>query len=151
MITGGVNRRLYIYRFGFMRSRIILWLFVLYELSTTATLIPNPVTPIHVVSRAHDAPVYVSKTDITSTHLASGASDGTAKAWDIMRGFPTHVLRGHGGPARCDFSRRASTRASGCGTSPRAPNTRALGSKSNRRPCMLEGHVRVGRRASVDE
>jgi U3 small nucleolar RNA-associated protein 13 len=53
--------------------------------------------PTRVVSRAHDAPVYVCKADPTSTYFASGATDGTVKVWDIVRGFPTHVLRGHGG------------------------------------------------------
>ncbi|KAH9004299.1 U3 small nucleolar RNA-associated protein [Lactarius hatsudake] len=69
----------------------------IYELPTSATPITKPVSPIRVVARAHDAPVYVCKTDPTSTYLASGASDGTVKVWDIVRGFPTHVLRGHGG------------------------------------------------------
>jgi len=69
----------------------------IYGLPTSATPIPKPVTPIRVVSRAHDAPVYVCKADPTSTYLASGATDGTVKVWDIARGFPTHVLRGHGG------------------------------------------------------
>jgi U3 small nucleolar RNA-associated protein 13 len=69
----------------------------IYGLPTSATPILKPVPPICVVSRAHDAPVYVCKADPTSTYLASGATDGTVKVWDIVRGFPTHVLRGHGG------------------------------------------------------
>ena len=69
----------------------------IYELPTSATPITKPVSPIRMVARAHDAPVYVCKTDPTSTYLASGAADGTVKVWDIVRGFPTHVLRGHGG------------------------------------------------------
>ena len=69
----------------------------IYGLPTSATPILKPVAPMRVVSRAHDAPVYVCKTDPTSTYLASGATDGTVKVWDIMHGFPTHVLRGHGG------------------------------------------------------
>src|SRR5260370_6955492 len=69
----------------------------IYELPTSATPITKPVSHIRVVARAHDAPVYVCMTDPTSTYLASGASDGTVKVWDIVRGFPTHVLRGHGG------------------------------------------------------
>ncbi|KAH9064076.1 U3 small nucleolar RNA-associated protein [Lactarius vividus] len=60
----------------------------IYELPTSATPITKPVSPIRVVARAHDAPVYVCKTDPTSTYLASGASDGTVKVWDIVRGFP---------------------------------------------------------------
>ena len=69
----------------------------IYGLPTSATPILKPVSPIRVISRAHDAPVYVCKADPTSTYLASGATDGTVKVWDIVRGFPTHVLRGHGG------------------------------------------------------
>ena len=69
----------------------------IYELPTSAAPITKPVSPIRVVARAHDAPVYVCRTDPTSTYLASGAADGTVKVWDILRGFPTHVLRGHGG------------------------------------------------------
>ena len=69
----------------------------IYELPTSATPTTKPVSPIRVVARAHDAPVYVCATDPTSTYLASGATDGTVKVWDIVRGFPTHVLRGHGG------------------------------------------------------
>ena len=69
----------------------------IYELPTSAAPIKKPVSPIRVVARAHDAPVYVCRTDPTSTYLASGAADGTVKVWDILRGFPTHVLRGHGG------------------------------------------------------
>ncbi|KAA1467886.1 WD40 repeat-like protein [Dentipellis sp. KUC8613] len=56
-----------------------------------------PLHPTRVIARAHDAPVHVCKVDPTSTYLASGAADGTVKVWDIARGFPTHVLRGHGG------------------------------------------------------
>ncbi|KAH9982630.1 quinon protein alcohol dehydrogenase-like superfamily [Lactifluus volemus] len=69
----------------------------IYGLPTSATPILKPMLPTRVVSRAHDAPVYVCKADPTSTYLASGATDGTVKVWDIVRGFPTHVLRGHGG------------------------------------------------------
>jgi U3 small nucleolar RNA-associated protein 13 len=69
----------------------------IYGLPTSTTPTPKPMSPIRVVSRAHDAPVYVCKADPTSTYLASGATDGTVKVWDIVRGFPTHVLRGHGG------------------------------------------------------
>ncbi|KAI0274797.1 WD40 repeat-like protein [Gloeopeniophorella convolvens] len=68
-----------------------------YEMPVSSTPIPTPVPPVRVISRAHDAPVHVCKADPTSTYLASGAADGTVKVWDIARGFPTHVLRGHGG------------------------------------------------------
>lgn len=57
----------------------------------------NPVQPVRVVARAHDAPVHVCKADPTSTYLASGSADGVVKVWDIVRGFVTHVFKGHGG------------------------------------------------------
>ncbi|ODV90521.1 hypothetical protein CANCADRAFT_2248 [Tortispora caseinolytica NRRL Y-17796] len=47
--------------------------------------------------KAHTAPVIVSATDDTSTLLASGASDGSIKVWDIEGGFTTHNLKGHRG------------------------------------------------------
>lgn len=53
--------------------------------------------PVRVVSRAHDAPVHVCKADPTSTYLASGSADGVVKVWDILRGYVTHVFKGHGG------------------------------------------------------
>jgi U3 small nucleolar RNA-associated protein 13 len=67
---------------------------------------PNPknshdnkkrVQPIRVVGRAHDAPVHVCVADPTSTYLASGSADGVVKVWDIVRGYVTHVFKGHGG------------------------------------------------------
>lgn len=53
--------------------------------------------PLRVVARAHDAPVHVCCTDPTSTYLASGSADGVVKVWDIVRGYVTHVFKGHGG------------------------------------------------------
>ena len=55
------------------------------------------IPPIRVVGRAHEAPVHVCKADPTSTYLASGSADGVVKVWDILRGFVTHVFKGHGG------------------------------------------------------
>jgi U3 small nucleolar RNA-associated protein 13 len=138
----------------------------IYELPTTATLIPNPVTPIRVVSRAHDAPVHVCKSDPTSTYLASGASDGTVKVWDIMRGFSTHVLRGHGGvvsaiawsyPRVQDFeSRKMRLFTASVDTHIRvwdltksAEQSRA--GKQVKPEAVLEGHVSVPRGLDVSE
>ena len=50
-----------------------------------------------MVARAHDAPIHVCKVDPTSTYLASGSADGVVKVWDILRGYVTHVFKGHGG------------------------------------------------------
>ena len=69
----------------------------IYELPKDAAPLSAAVQPIRVVARAHDAPVHVCTTDPTSTYLASGAADGVVKVWDILRGFVTHVFKGHGG------------------------------------------------------
>ena len=69
----------------------------IYELPKGVTPLTKPVQPVRVVSRAHDAPVHVCRTDPTSTYLASGAADGVVKVWDIARGYVTHVFKGHGG------------------------------------------------------
>ncbi|KZP28864.1 WD40 repeat-like protein [Athelia psychrophila] len=69
----------------------------IYELPATGSVHANPVQPVRVVARAHDAPVHVCKADPTSTYLASGSADGVVKVWDIVRGFVTHVFKGHGG------------------------------------------------------
>jgi U3 small nucleolar RNA-associated protein 13 len=69
----------------------------IYELSTlfnTATKISHP---IRVIAHPHDAAVHVCKVDPTSSYLASGSADGVVKVWDIVRGFITHVFKGHGG------------------------------------------------------
>jgi U3 small nucleolar RNA-associated protein 13 len=55
------------------------------------------VQPIRVVARSHDAPVHVCTADPTSTYIASGSADGVVKVWDIVKGFVTHVFKGHGG------------------------------------------------------
>jgi U3 small nucleolar RNA-associated protein 13 len=57
----------------------------------------TPVQPIRIISRAHDAPVHVCKTDPSSTYLASGSADGVVKVWNIRQGYVTHVFKGHGG------------------------------------------------------
>jgi len=41
--------------------------------------------------------VHVCKSDPTSTYLASGSADGVVKVWNILRGFVTHIFKGHGG------------------------------------------------------
>lgn len=41
--------------------------------------------------------MHVCKADPTSTYLASGSADGVVKVWDILRGYVTHVFKGHGG------------------------------------------------------
>ena len=137
-----------------------------YVLPTSATPIPKPVTPLRVISRAHDAPVYVCKTDPTSTYLASGATDGTVKVWDIVRGFPTHVLRGHGGvvsaiawsyPHAQDlkarkmrlFTASVDTRIRVWDLTKGAEQARA--GKQVKPEAVLEGHVSVPRGLDVSE
>ena len=69
----------------------------IYELPDSKVPLKKRIPPIRVVGRAHEAPVHVCKADPTSTYLASGSADGVVKVWDIMRGFVTHVFKGHGG------------------------------------------------------
>lgn len=47
--------------------------------------------------KPHTSPVVISIVDSTGTLLATGASDGVVKVWDIRGGFVTHTLHGHGG------------------------------------------------------
>lgn len=69
----------------------------IYELPTSAEPTTKRVPPTRVIGKAHEAPVHVCVSDPTSTYLASGAADGVVKVWDIVRGFVTHVFKGHGG------------------------------------------------------
>jgi U3 small nucleolar RNA-associated protein 13 len=69
----------------------------IYELPDSKEPLEKRIPPIRVVGRAHEAPVHVCKADPTSTYLASGSADGVVKVWDIIRGFVTHVFKGHGG------------------------------------------------------
>ncbi|KDR85754.1 hypothetical protein GALMADRAFT_132409 [Galerina marginata CBS 339.88] len=69
----------------------------IYELPDSKEPLKKRVPPIRVVGRAHEAPVHVCKVDPTSTYLASGSADGVVKVWDIVRGYVTHVFKGHGG------------------------------------------------------
>ncbi|KAF8634957.1 hypothetical protein AX15_000683 [Amanita polypyramis BW_CC] len=69
----------------------------IFEIPQTSTPIRQHVQAVRTVARAHDAPVHVCKTDPTSTYVASGAADGIVKVWDIVRGYVTHVFKGHGG------------------------------------------------------
>ncbi|KAG5438598.1 hypothetical protein PCANB_002704 [Pneumocystis canis] len=47
--------------------------------------------------RAHDAPIIVMESDITSTLIATGGAEGSVKVWDIKGGYITHQFKGHGG------------------------------------------------------
>ena len=69
----------------------------IYELPDSKEPLKKRIPPIRVVGRAHEAPVHVCKADPTSNYLASGSADGVVKVWDILRGFVTHVFKGHGG------------------------------------------------------
>ncbi|KAE8373474.1 WD40-repeat-containing domain protein [Aspergillus bertholletiae] len=55
--------------------------------------------------KPHTAPVVTTAIDQTSTLLATGASDGSIKVWDIRGGFVTHTFHGHSGvvSALCFF------------------------------------------------
>lgn len=47
--------------------------------------------------KPHGSPVLSSAIDQTGTLLATGASDGIVKVWDIERGYTSHTFSGHGG------------------------------------------------------
>ncbi|KAI0718943.1 U3 small nucleolar RNA-associated protein [Cerioporus squamosus] len=69
----------------------------IYEIPSSLSPQTKPIRPLRVIARAHDAPVHVCKSDPTSTYLASGSADGVVKVWDILRGYVTHLFKGHGG------------------------------------------------------
>ncbi|KAG5652450.1 hypothetical protein H0H81_004994 [Sphagnurus paluster] len=69
----------------------------IFEIPTSSIPSQKLVHPVRVISRAHESPVHVCKTDATSTYLASGSADGVVKVWDIRNGYVTHVFKGHGG------------------------------------------------------
>src|SRR5436190_13860053 len=47
--------------------------------------------------KPHQSQVIAIAIDQTSTLLATGASDGVVKVWDIRGGYVTHTFRGHSG------------------------------------------------------
>lgn len=136
----------------------------IYELPKDNTPISRHIQPIRVVSRAHDAPVHVCRTDPTSTYLASGSADGVVKVWDIVRGYVTHVLKGHGGvvsalafdypfdPSSVGRERRMRL-VTGCvDTKIRIFDLSAAASRSGaaaKPEAVLEGHVSVPRGLDV--
>ena len=69
----------------------------IYEDPLSETTDALPVRPSRTISKAHEAPVHVCMSDLSSNLLASGSADGVVKVWDIQRGYVTHVFKGHGG------------------------------------------------------
>ncbi|THU80749.1 WD40 repeat-like protein [Dendrothele bispora CBS 962.96] len=69
----------------------------IFELPRPSPNTPRFIVPIRVIARAHESPVHVCTSDPTSTYFASGSADGVVKVWDIVRGYVTHVFKGHGG------------------------------------------------------
>lgn len=69
----------------------------IYELPDVSLGSAKLVQPIRIIPRSHDAPIHVCKADPTSTYVASGSADGVVKVWNILRGYVTHVFKGHGG------------------------------------------------------
>lgn len=116
-----------------------------------------------MVARAHDAPVHVCKADPTSTYLASGSADGVVKVWDIVRGYVTHVFKGHGGvvsalafnypqdPSSISQKRTMQLITASVDTRIRIFElSTTAGSKGSLKPqAVLEGHVSVPRGLSV--
>ena len=69
----------------------------IYELPDLSLGSAKLVQPIRIIPRSHDAPIHLCKADPTSTYVASGSADGVVKVWNILRGYVTHVFKGHGG------------------------------------------------------
>lgn len=136
----------------------------IYELPSNESTLSKPVQPIRVVARAHDAPVHVCKADPTSTYLASGSADGVVKVWDIVRGYVTHLFRGHGGvvsalafdfpfdPSSVDNGRRMRLITGCVDTKIRIFNLASTAARSGaaaKPEAVLDGHVSVPRGLDV--
>jgi len=92
--------------------------------------------------------------------VASGAADGVAKVWDIVRGYVTHVFKGHGGVVSAlafNYPRDASSAlqnqkmhliTGSVDTKIRIFDLSASGNKS-KAEAILEGHVSVPRGLDV--
>lgn len=136
----------------------------IYEIPKESTHIARPVQPTRVVARAHDGPVHVCRTDPTSTYLASGSADGVVKVWDIARGYPTHIFKGHGGvvsalafdfpfdPSSVSRERRMRLVTACVDTKIRIfdlSSSAARSGSATRPQAVLEGHVSVPRGLDV--
>ena len=131
-----------------------------FEIPKTSTPLDHHVRPVRTVARAHDASVHVCKTDPTSTYVASGAADGVVKVWDIVRGYVTHVFKGHGGVVSAlafNYPRDASSAlqsqrmhliTGSVDTKIRIFDLSASANKS-KAEAILEGHVSVPRGLDV--
>ncbi|EPQ60264.1 WD40 repeat-like protein [Gloeophyllum trabeum ATCC 11539] len=137
-----------------------------YEIPASPTRLPKPVHPVRVISRAHESPVHVCRTDPTSTYLASGSADGVVKVWDFLRGFPTHVFKGHGGvvsalafnfprdPSAVGYQEKMQLITGSADTRIRifdlsAASAAAKTGASSKPEAVLEGHVSVPRGLDV--
>ncbi|KZT27711.1 U3 small nucleolar RNA-associated protein [Neolentinus lepideus HHB14362 ss-1] len=137
-----------------------------YEIPTSVNPFSKSIRPIRIISRAHDSPVHVCRTDPTSTYLASGSADGVVKVWDFMRGFATHVFKGHGGvvsallfnyprdPSAVGYQEKMQLISGSADTRIRvfdlAAASAAAKTGANSKPeAVLEGHVSVPRGLDV--
>ncbi|KAH8835581.1 U3 small nucleolar RNA-associated protein [Flagelloscypha sp. PMI_526] len=137
-----------------------------FELPGSNVPINAPIRPIRIIARAHDAPVHVCTTDPTSTYLASGSADGVVKVWDIVKGYITHIFKGHGGivsalvfsfphdpssvlttPAMKLFTASVDTRIRMFDLS----STMTKGAGGLKPEAVLEGHVSVPRSLDVSD
>ncbi|KAF8921920.1 WD40 repeat-like protein [Mucidula mucida] len=132
-----------------------------FELPRSLDVVSKPVQPIRVIAKAHEAPVHVCTTDPTSTYLASGSADGVVKVWDIIRGYVTHVFKGHGGVVSAisfnypqdpsSISQRAQMQLITASVDTRIRIFElSEASRANSKPgAVLEGHVSVPRALDV--
>lgn len=136
----------------------------IFEVPTSSGILRKPIQPIRVIARAHDAPVHVCKADPTSTYIASGSADGVVKVWDIVRGYVTHVFKGHGGvvsalafnypqdPSLVKQTQKMQLITASVDTRIRIFDLSAVASRtagSQKPEAILEGHVSVPRGLDV--
>jgi U3 small nucleolar RNA-associated protein 13 len=96
--------------------------------------------------------------------LASGSADGVVKVWDILRGYVTHVFKGHGGvvsalafnyhqdPSSVSQSQKMQLITASVDTRIRIFDLSAAASRtagSQKAEAVLEGHVSVPRGLDV--
>lgn len=92
--------------------------------------------------KPHNTPVVVLAVDKTSTLLATGASDGTIKVWDILGGYVTHTFRGPG--VLVSALRFFEVAAKKSDDTPKGHKSRKSGDKSQQAEARDQNSVNVG-------
>lgn len=102
--------------------------------------------------KPHTAPIVVTTIDATGTLLATGASSGDVKVWDIKAGHTTHTLHGHGSviSSLIFFTSKGTTKGQVAGSYRLAAGSedgkiRVWSLENRRRIALLDSHVSVVR------